>query len=396
MKAAASLLLSLLLPVFCRGDALDQWMTRTSPVPVSLQDITYAQGLFVAVGTDTNNGGPRVIVSNNGLDWNRFVSFARFTPTAITYGNGLFVAVGLTYLYDVADTAGVIVSTNGTNWSFFPTFGASSLARTNFFGVAYGNGLFVATGDRGTIATSTDGTNWATHATPTPYQLTSAAYGNGLWVAAGPKEPDGGPTFPSQGPLLMSTDGTNWVQQNAAFNAIRVIYARDMFFAIAGDTFQPNLLPIRYSFNGTNWFDIFESSIHVMRNIAYGGDIFAAVGNGIIKTSFNLWAQRMPVPAVTNRLRAIAYGANTFVAVGDIIVQSGDIRPHLRIRQGNGLGDYEITLTGLVGSIYSIETSTNLLQWQTNFSVHQFSNEMPLRVVPRLPIRYYRARQVDE
>ena len=77
------------------ADALDQWMTRTSPVPVILQDVVYAQGLFVAVGTDTNTGTPRLIVSSNGLDWIRFASFAQFTPRALAYGsNGLFVGVG--------------------------------------------------------------------------------------------------------------------------------------------------------------------------------------------------------------------------------------------------------------------------------------------------------------
>ena len=83
--------------LIARADALDQWMTRTSPVPVSLYDIVYAKGLFVAVGQDTNTHIARLIVSSNGMDWTRFASFAPFTPRAITYGsNGLFVAVGET------------------------------------------------------------------------------------------------------------------------------------------------------------------------------------------------------------------------------------------------------------------------------------------------------------
>src|SRR5687767_14011364 len=89
-------LFSLLVSVLVgRADALDQWMTRPSPVPVSLYDVVFAKCLFVAVGSDTNTGFPCLSVSSNGLDWNRFASFAQFTPRALTYGrNDLFVGVG--------------------------------------------------------------------------------------------------------------------------------------------------------------------------------------------------------------------------------------------------------------------------------------------------------------
>src|SRR4051812_10924219 len=84
-----------------RADALDQWATRTSPVPVSLYDVVYAKGLFVAVGSDTITAQPRLVVSSNGMDWNRYFSFAAFSLRSIAYGsNGLFVVVGRT---DIAD-----------------------------------------------------------------------------------------------------------------------------------------------------------------------------------------------------------------------------------------------------------------------------------------------------
>jgi hypothetical protein len=97
----------------------------------------------------------------------------------------------------------VIISTNGTNWSFYQTFGTGFGPWTNFESVAYANGLFVAVGDFGAAATSADGTNWATHATPTFSPLSAIAYGNGVWVAAGPRVSDGssadtgGPGSPS-------------------------------------------------------------------------------------------------------------------------------------------------------------------------------------------------------
>src|SRR5258707_174653 len=77
------------------ADALDQWITRTSPIPVKLFDVTYAAGQFVAVGRETNVFGlPRLLVSSNGSNWVRQISNARDTLRGITYGKGLFVAVG--------------------------------------------------------------------------------------------------------------------------------------------------------------------------------------------------------------------------------------------------------------------------------------------------------------
>jgi hypothetical protein len=356
--------------VLAHADALDQWMTRTSPVPFAGADIIYAQGRFIAIGSGAKPGEPTLIVSSNGVDWTRIISSARFSLRSITYGsNGLFVAVGRTDIYDGAHMPGVITSTNGTNWIFFPTFGLQNGAKTNLEYVTYANGLFVAVGDFGVVATSYDGTNWATHTTPTSFPLTSVAYGNGLWLATGPKQPDGGPLPSSQGPQLISTDGTNWVQLNAAFNALQIIYANGLFVAIAGDTFTANLQPIRYSLDGTNWFNVSEPAIHVLRRVSYGGGIFVAVGNGVLKTSMDAtnWVTRSNV--TTNQLRSVAYGAHTVVAVGDVIVQSADTRPTVRIVQqppiGGGLyAEYRLYVRGLSNAWYAIELSTDLISWQ--------------------------------
>src|SRR5215211_7430083 len=86
----------ILVPFLARADALDQWMTRTSPAAiVTIHNVIYANGLFVAVASDAKPGEPRLIVSSNGVDWARFISFAQFSLRSTTYGsNGLFVAVG--------------------------------------------------------------------------------------------------------------------------------------------------------------------------------------------------------------------------------------------------------------------------------------------------------------
>ena len=385
------------LSLIVRADALDQWMTRTSPVPFTATDITYAQGLFVAVGNAEKIGAPRLIVSSNGVDWVRFASFAPFSPRAITYGsNGLFVIVGRTDVYDGAVVPGVCVSTNGTNWNFSPAFG-DVFVKTNFEAVVYGSNRFVAVGDNGITAVSENGTNWETYATPTPYDLTGVAYGNGVWVAVGPKASPGGPSIGSDGPLLTSLDGITWVQQNATFNATRVLFANGLFIAMPGDTFEPNLLPMRCSYDGTNWVSISEPVIHIMRGIICGGArMFVSVARNVIKMSLDgtNWVRRFPInPHVTNRLVSVAYGANTFVAAGDVLLQSADVRPTLRIdRDPNALPGAILYLRGISNAHYGVEISSSLQFWQQRVRVQATGGEDEAYHFSGL--RFLRAKQV--
>jgi hypothetical protein len=67
----------------------------------------------------------------------------------------------------------------GTTWTSCTSQGNA------LFGVAYGNGLFVAVGEGGTILTSRDGVSWTQQTSPTSDWLRGATYGNGLFIAVG-------------------------------------------------------------------------------------------------------------------------------------------------------------------------------------------------------------------
>ena len=75
--------------------------------------------------------------------------------SGVTYGNGKFVAVG--------NDGNITTSTNGVNWTTPITVGSIFHDWTN---ICYGNGKFVVVGDRGYndgyVTTSTDGENWTT------------------------------------------------------------------------------------------------------------------------------------------------------------------------------------------------------------------------------------------
>ena len=119
-----------------------------------LRSVVFADGKFVAVGGEISGLDliTNVEVSTDGVNWTRYNPFTNgIGPTEITYGNGLFVAVG--YL----GSNGVMTSPNGINWTL-----RTAAQNNHWQSVAFGNGKFVAIATNGTSRTmySTDGINW--------------------------------------------------------------------------------------------------------------------------------------------------------------------------------------------------------------------------------------------
>jgi hypothetical protein len=85
------------------------------------------------------------------------------------------------------------------------------------YGIANGNGRYVAVGDCGTILVSIDGTNWQNKSLPISIPIGGVAFGHGLFIAFA-LELDADPTAPSTSYILTSPDGENWsitdTQQN--------------------------------------------------------------------------------------------------------------------------------------------------------------------------------------
>jgi hypothetical protein len=125
------------------------WTERPLPFQTFLRDITYAGGMFVAVGGSYMDEPGVIVTSPNGLHWTRKNPRNRITLNSITWGNGSFVAVG--------DHGTVLISTNGGTWKSQRSPTNSMLAK-----VLFGNGVFVAGGESGTILTSSNGVHWTT------------------------------------------------------------------------------------------------------------------------------------------------------------------------------------------------------------------------------------------
>lgn len=103
----------------------------------------------------------------------------------------------------------------------FASAAGGNLAPNGFLrSVAFGNGMWVAVGSDATIVTSSDGATWTQQSSPTAvvnlntvngttgyFDYSSVAYGNGLWVATGWAS-NGTATL--SGVVVYSSDGVNW------------------------------------------------------------------------------------------------------------------------------------------------------------------------------------------
>ena len=136
----SALLLGLLLILCAQADPLDCW-TRTHQSR-ELYRVMFTDGLWIAVGYD------EILTSGDGLHWtNRFVpanEAENLLLLALARGNGVFAAAGVLYANGtLSGSNSVATSADGLTWTRHDVS-----APSEFLGMAYGNGTFVAVGER--------------------------------------------------------------------------------------------------------------------------------------------------------------------------------------------------------------------------------------------------------
>lgn len=304
------------------------WSNQNSGTLNDLNKVVFGGGLFVAVGSSA------ILTSTNGTAW---VLRSGLSATAVTYGNGMFLAA------DGPTGNGVIISTNGINW----TQAAFSVSP---FDIAYGNGVFIGVAAYGPIYRSTDGTNW-TQIDYMPYgnrpYLNTVAFGNGRFVATG-----------YYGGIIESPDGNTWspVVYLSPWDSLNCVsYGNGLF--LAGGSNYRGAQSLLTSSDGTNW-------------------VLNPLG---AKVTIN----------------EIAYGAGTFVTVGSggAILQSDDLRVPWLTGQVDSSGEFEIVATGEVGRQYRLQLSEDLQTWKDVFvyTNSQFRMQFLDPAITNQTQGYYRA-----
>ena len=356
------------------------WAYVLYPNVYAVLGITYGKGLFIATANTSLSSAESILYSKDGSNWfpansggfeyNSGVS-AGFD---VAYGNDLFVAVG----FAVTISHTILYSGDGSNWS--NSLSVEGMDANICENVAYGNGLWVAVGHSSnsplkTINYSHDGCNWYdivsggfTPRVPFLHEYSGfgIAYGNGLWIAVG--------EYSNQyGTIQYSGDGSNWsniisggfvapsglsIGTSVTFNIYTSLFVATGVGLTSSDRIQ-------YSSDGMNW-----------SNTAYTGLEPVAIAAGLAQ---------IPLPTPSGPIAeaySVAYGNNQWVATGkgtaasNTILYSGDGSNWSNTSQGGfdlnfGYGvtyaNNEWVAVGKATSqVSTIQTSTDGISWKTS------------------------------
>lgn len=236
-------------------DGGDTWHAGSTIVDYSVGGLTFGGGYFVrAMGSRySTSSGTTFYKSSDGKNWTDAGSHSWGKATDICYGNGTYVDRAY---YD-SSKPNIGYSTNLSSWN---------LVNSDLGGegkVAYGNGIFVATGYT-VVSTSVDGRSWSDNKTvfqPSNY-ISGIAYGNGMFVVTG-----------YNGESAYSTDGTTWT-------AISGFQGRGESIAYGGGRFVCiNTEGKSYYLDNTSSWAEMEGQLTHPRDIAYCGNYMVAIGD---------------------------------------------------------------------------------------------------------------------
>lgn len=253
--------------VLLNSPDLVDWSLLTSGSFVGLQDVTWGNNLFVAVGNDTT-----IRSSADGVAWStRLTVPSTGALYGATAGGGQFVAVGQ------GDSNQVYTSSDGIAWTGQTATDQWVVLKA----VAWGNNLFVAVGDQGVVLTSQDGAGWTpqTDGVSALDNFTDITWSGSLFVATGFQ--DGAPGDPF---VATSQDGITWTMQilpwyaypdSVASNGNRLVVVGPRVILTSDD--------------GLTW-TVRSEEINYMREVAWSGSQFVisgATGSSAVLTSLD-------------------------------------------------------------------------------------------------------------
>lgn len=279
-------------------------------------------GKYVVVGSDGDDEGDNVWWSHDGKIWNAadstegngiFGDSANSSGNDVTYADGLWVAVGV----DGTDyTRCIWWSEDGEEWTpgEGDNFGTDENMSTAV--VKYDNGVWIVGGtwgdaDGSPILYSEDGLEWVsadfpdTDLGPT---VVSVAYDDGIWAAVGYND-DGGAIWYSE------DNGESWTMIDESFFASGTditVFAGN--WVAVGD--DGNM--IWYSDDGINWSEASYPSIGRVNAVKFLNSHFYAFGTGyIIRSSSEGGREWTVVSGIDSSMTNGAYGDGKYVAVGN-------------------------------------------------------------------------------
>lgn len=225
------------------------WQSQPIGRVETLHSVAWGNGRFVAVG-----GSGLIITSTNGVHWTT-VATGTTEFTGVCWGSNQFVAVG--YYRNIR------TSSDGINWVYRGPGGSESLSD-----VVWGTNGFIAVGgmfsDPPSILHSLDGVTWNSRDTGTYSDgFYGVSWGNGVYVAVG-----------YNGKIMISTNGITWTQCYAPSGTIlRGVSFYDNQFIIVGHSGL-----IMTSHRGGEWTLIDSGTSNNLHAVAGGARKIVVVG----------------------------------------------------------------------------------------------------------------------
>jgi hypothetical protein len=230
--------------------------TDSSGLGVELTSVIYANGAYIAVGSD--NKDAVALISPDAVSWQLNAIAANpsgrsILITGVAWGNGQYVVAGLNFLdqpltsaifngYDV-----IYTSSDAINWvaQTLPYNGMYGLIGDGSNDVAFANNTFVAGGILG-IYTSSDGVNWTAEFLPSEssddfWIFSRIQAVNGTLYAVGTDV--GNSSYPgTELAVFSSTDGVTWnmnalnqTTPNGLYSSIDAITTGGPGYIVAGE-----------------------------------------------------------------------------------------------------------------------------------------------------------------
>lgn len=180
-----------------------------TPSGLELKAVAFGNGLFVGASDDHN-----LLTSPDGIDWTVRASYPpiQYTGTRfyrIAFGNGIFAAIGS----DTEQEKDVVyTSSDGESWTAHMLDTGERFYVIN--DICYGDNKFLIVGNSGYVYSSTDGDNWsAMQAGPSSpgggflfMDRYGVAYGDGSFVSVGGY---------AKADIFSSPDGITWTRRES-------------------------------------------------------------------------------------------------------------------------------------------------------------------------------------
>lgn len=219
----------------------------------TLNDVTFANGLYVAVGANTT-----ALTSTDGTVWNRpSPNLSGVTFNGVHHGAGTWIAVGT-----AGGAARIYTASSIGSWSQrFSGTGALNK-------ITSGNGRFVAVGNDGSIVTSTSPASsaWSAANSGTTANLLDVTHGHGLFAAVG------------AGVVLTSPDGLTWTNRSFTPDSLTSVHFANGWFLATGPGSTYYVSP-----DGVNWTGRFTGAADAVNDfVAFNNQIYGVGDNSTI------------------------------------------------------------------------------------------------------------------